>query len=93
MATKAPSGRSGVNNYGAQSPVKNIGTPQHGVGGEIKTTRIAPAATHAGHGQVNPGSKVQGYPNASGGGAGYQPATKHAANATQMGKKETSNSK
>ncbi|MET3122612.1 type IV secretory pathway TrbL component [Oxalobacteraceae bacterium GrIS 2.11] len=93
MATKAPSGRSGVNNYGAQSPVKNIGTPQHGVGGSIKTTHIKAAATHAGHRQVNPGSGVKGNPNATGGGAGYQAATKHAANATMVGKKEASNSK
>lgn len=87
MATKAPTGRTGVNNYGSQSSTKSIGAPQHGAGGNIKTTRVEAAATMAGHKQVNPGSNRKD-PN-PGGYASPQAAVKHAANSTLVGKKET----
>lgn len=90
MATKLPK-ISGANNYGAQSPIKDIGQIAQGNGGVIKTTRVPASATYAGHGQVNPGSSKGnvGSPSLQTG----TPAVKHSAQATQVGKKETSNSR
>ena len=84
---KIPSGANGVNNYAKSEPRQSVSAQSKGLGAPIKTTVIAASATHAGHGQVNPGStkgntSVPAY-------ASNITAVKHGATATQLGKKET----
>ena len=85
MATKQSSG---VNNASSSGPRRNIGGPQAGVGGGVTTTRVAASATYAGHHQVNPGAKPgSGVSTPAQQNSG--PQVKHAATATQVGRKET----
>ena len=85
--TKVPGGLSGVNNYNTSEPRKNVSAQSKNLGAPIKRTVMPAAATHAGHGQVNPGS-TKGSTSVPSYNKGL--ATEgHGATATQLGKKET----
>ena len=53
---KVPHGAIGVNNFAKSEPRSNVSSQSKNLGAPIKSTVMPAAATHAGHGQVNPGS-------------------------------------